>query len=225
MTSSNLYFGKYRGVVTDNNDPSRRGRIRAMVPDVLGQLPSGWAMPCVPYAGDGVGFHAIPEPDTGVWVEFEGGDPDYPIWSGTFWADGELPTDGQGAEASPELKIMRSREGLMVTMDDDRQVIRLCDSDGSNLLTIDALQGQITIRGAMKVVVEAPQIELLEHAPHPAVLGDSLLQYLNQLVATFNAHLHPGQLAAGFLPVTPAPPAPPLPPATPSLLSTRVRSG
>ena len=73
-------------------------------------------------------------------------------------------------------------------------------------------------------VVEAPQIELVEGATHPLVFGDNLLQYLNQLVATFNAHLHPGETVLG-IPVTPAPPVAPFPPATPSLLSVKVKTG
>ena len=76
-----------------------------------------------------------------------------------------------------------------------------------------------------KTIVESPLIDLVENAPHPVVFGDLLLQYLNQLVMLFNAHLHVGETAAGIIPVTPAPPATPFPPATPSLLSTRVKSG
>ena len=75
------------------------------------------------------------------------------------------------------------------------------------------------------MVVEAPQIELVENGSHPLVFGDQLLQYLNQLVAMYQGHIHPGELALGVFPVTPAPPVPPLPPATPSLLSTKVKSG
>ena len=75
------------------------------------------------------------------------------------------------------------------------------------------------------MIVEAPQIELVESATHPLVFGDDLMTYLNQLVTMFNAHLHPGELAAGILPVTPAPPVPPFPPATPSLLSMKVKTG
>ena len=77
----------------------------------------------------------------------------------------------------------------------------------------------------MKVVVEAPQIELVSSASHPLVLGDKLLQYLNQIVSTFASHIHPGELALGTFPVTPAPPVPPLPPATPDLLSLKVKTG
>jgi uncharacterized protein involved in type VI secretion and phage assembly len=79
------FYGKYRGIVTDNEDPNRLGRIRVHVQDVLGDLESGWALPALPYAGDGVGLYLIPPVDAFVWVEFEHGDPDYPIWTGCFW--------------------------------------------------------------------------------------------------------------------------------------------
>ena len=219
----NRYFGKYRGTITDNNDPTSRGRIKVRVPAVLGDL-QVWAMPCTPYAGDNEGVYRIPDTDSGVWVEFEGGDPSYPIWTGCFWADNELPKNEQGQEAVPSLKIIRSKQGLMVTLDDDGQMITLSDDDGSNIMTLEVQQGKITIKGAMKVVVEAPQIELVENATHPVVFGDNLIQYLNQLVQLYQSHMHPGESALGF-PVTPATPVPPLPQATQALISTKVKAG
>jgi hypothetical protein len=110
-------------------------------------------------------------------------------------------------------------------MDESNQVISVTDEDGSNLLTIEVQRGQITIKGATKAVVEAPQIELVENATHPIVFGDELLNYLTQIVQIYQSHMHPGELAAGFMPVTPAPPVPPMPPPTPALLSTRVKAG
>ncbi|WP_404361105.1 phage baseplate assembly protein V [Methylotuvimicrobium sp. KM1] len=79
------YYGKYRGTVINNIDPEQRGRIMAMVPDVLGLTPSSWAMPCVPMAGKQQGVFMVPQIGAGVWIEFEQGDPDYPIWVGGFW--------------------------------------------------------------------------------------------------------------------------------------------
>ena len=107
----------------------------------------------------------------------------------------------------------------------EHQTITLSDSNGSNLLTIKVQQGEIRIQAVAKTIVESSLIDLTDGAPHPVVFGDLLLQYLNQLVALFNAHLHVGELAAGFIPVTPAPPATPYPPADPSLISTRVKTG
>lgn len=215
------FYGKYRGLVVVNVDPEMRGRIKAMVPEVLGEVPSSWALPCAPYAGIGSGFHAIPPVGAGVWIEFEAGNPSRPIWAGTWWATGEIPMDEKGVQAQPTTKILRSDFGLMVSLDDVAQTITLSDAIGVNLMTIKVTQGTIEVKSAVKVMLEAPMIHHGQAATHPAVFGDQLLTYLNQLVAMFNGHVHPGELAGGFLPVTPAPPVPPFPPATPALLSIK----
>jgi hypothetical protein len=79
------FYGKYRGLVIENIDPEQIGRVLLQVPDVLGEIPSSWAMPCVPVAGIQSGIFAVPPMGSQVWVEFEQGDPDYPIWTGGFW--------------------------------------------------------------------------------------------------------------------------------------------
>ena len=215
------FFGKYRGMVTNNDDPTGRGRIEVLVPAVMGEQPV-WALPCAPYAGNNMGVYMVPEPGSGVWVEFEAGDPSYPIWVGCFWGDNEAPKNERGAQAAPPLKIIRSQQGLMVTLDDNQQVITLSDKDGSNVVTIEVEQGKVTVKGTLKVVVESPQIELVENATHPVVFGDQLLQYLNQLVALYQGHIHnfPPSVIAPT-----SPPVPPFPPAPPTLISTRVKTG
>jgi uncharacterized protein involved in type VI secretion and phage assembly len=107
------FYGKYRGLVKDNSDPTNRGRLKVQVKAVSGD-DAIWAMPCVPYAGDGVGFVALPEAETGVWVEFEGGDPSFPIWTGFFWANDEAPEN-----ADPKVKIWKT----------DKTTLRLHDGD------------------------------------------------------------------------------------------------
>jgi hypothetical protein len=79
------FFGKYRGIVELNADPELKGRIQAMVPAVLGKVPTTWALPCLPNAGVKSGVHVVPAVGTNVWIEFENGDPDKPIWTGCFW--------------------------------------------------------------------------------------------------------------------------------------------
>jgi hypothetical protein len=92
------YYGKYRSTVFNNVDPENRGRIQAIVPDVLGLIPSTWAMPCLPIAGKGSGSFLMPEIGAGVWIEFEQGDLDYPIWTGGFWGlTAELPELGMAS--------------------------------------------------------------------------------------------------------------------------------
>ncbi len=85
------FFGKYRGKVENNLDPLLLGRVQVSVPAVLGEGKLSWAMPCAPFAGSGVGFFAVPPSGANVWVEFEAGDPDYPIYAGGFWGVGETP--------------------------------------------------------------------------------------------------------------------------------------
>jgi len=86
------YFGKYRGTVVNNVDPMQMGRIMAIVPDVTGALPSSWALPCVPMAGAQAGQFVLPPIGSAVWIEFEQGNPDYPIWTGGFWGSAaEVP--------------------------------------------------------------------------------------------------------------------------------------
>ena len=107
------FFGKYRGSVENNVDPQMMGRIQVSVPAVLGDGTLSWAMPCVPYAGPGVGLFTLPPNGANVWVEFEGGDPDYPIWSGCFWGLGEAPAQ----PAIPFVKILKT-DNLTLKLDD-----------------------------------------------------------------------------------------------------------
>jgi uncharacterized protein involved in type VI secretion and phage assembly len=94
MTNQALtrFYGKYRGTVLNNIDPEQRGRIQVTVPDVSGLLPTSWAMPCLPVAGINTGVFTVPQIGSGVWVEFEQGDPDRPIWVGGYWGStAEVP--------------------------------------------------------------------------------------------------------------------------------------
>lgn len=92
MSTNSPLFGKYRGTVVNNIDPLQIGRILVMVPDVAGFIPGTWAMPCLPLAGINNGIFTVPMIGSGVWVEFERGDPDYPIWVGGFWGSAaEVP--------------------------------------------------------------------------------------------------------------------------------------
>lgn len=86
------HLGKFRARVLNNIDPLLEGRIQVDVPEISGPLPSSWAKPCVPLAGLQTGFFAMPPINSGVWVEFEQGELDRPIWVGCFWGHaGEVP--------------------------------------------------------------------------------------------------------------------------------------
>lgn len=132
-------FGKFRGVVSDNRDPLMLGRIRAKVSDVFGDNESGWAMPALPYAGKSVGLFLVPPTDAFVWIEFEHGDPEYPIWSGCFWAQGEVPA----SPAVAEMKVLKT----------DLVTVTINDLPGAGGLTIETTQG-------MKIKISATGIEI-----------------------------------------------------------------
>lgn len=221
-TSTHVY-GKHQGTVYDNLDPNNLGRLQAFVPGVLGEVPTGWAKPCVPYGGPTSGFFSVPPIGAGVWIEFECGDVSQPIWTGCYWGAHELPLKPPGEVAQPTTRIWRTETGLTVVMDDAAQSITLTDSGTLNSVEVSVATGTVTVKGAAQVVSSAPLVRHgSDQAAHPAVLGDELFTYLAQLVALFNAHVHPGELALGFLPVTPAPPVAPMPPPSPSLLSLKV---
>jgi hypothetical protein len=133
------YFGKYRGTVANNIDPMQQGRIQVSVPSVLGGGQLSWAMPCVPYAGSGVGLFLIPPVDANIWVEFEAGDPDYPIWSGCFWGIGEVPA----LPAIAEMKVLKT----------DSCTITLNDLPGIGGVTIETMTG-------MKIILTATGLEI-----------------------------------------------------------------
>jgi uncharacterized protein involved in type VI secretion and phage assembly len=124
----NRFYGKYRGVVIEIEEGGR-GRIKAKVPAVLGDQKSGWCDPCVPYAGKDVGFAFLPEPGSGVWIEFEGGDVSHPIWSGCYWRDGEIPAD-----AAATKKVIRTKSGSQLLLDDDEGSIAITNKAGMTII-------------------------------------------------------------------------------------------
>src|SRR5437588_10243146 len=130
---SKTFYGKYRGIVTNIEDPLKMGRIKARVPDVLGEEPSGWALPCTPFAGDGMGFYALPSKDARVWIEFEQGDPDFPIWTGCWWgSQDELPDDAQ--QERYKKVVIKTAGGHIISLDDSGSEITIQTSGGQKIV-------------------------------------------------------------------------------------------
>jgi uncharacterized protein involved in type VI secretion and phage assembly len=132
------FYGKYRGIVSDNDDPNGLGRIRFKAQDVLGDQESGWALPALPYAGNNVGLYLIPPVNAFVWVEFEHGDPDYPIWTGCFWGSQDT-VPGSG----PDTKVLKT----------DIATITINDASSDSSITIETTSG-------LKIVMDTNGIEL-----------------------------------------------------------------
>lgn len=171
------YYGKYRGLVMDNEDPLQLGRLRVQVPSVLGEeVVTGWAMPCAAGGGSvNEGLLFVPPAGAGVWVEFEEGDLQFPIWVGTFWSapDGEsevpVPRDGQGEETelalAPTAKLFKSAKG---------HTLQLEDADDAELVTlVDGVSGH-------RVVLSADGVRVVDGLNgNEVVLNDSGVEVLD----------------------------------------------
>ncbi len=155
------YWGKYRGIVTDVDDPENRGRVKLTVPSVLGDNESQWADPVFPYGGGReFGFVAVPPVDSAVLVEFIEGDPSAPLWTGTFWrVPDEVPEEFSGQP----VKLMKTESGHRLVFD---------DTDGSETVTLhsanDAIlelnaEGSIALtdQGGAHVTVDAAAGEIV----------------------------------------------------------------
>ena len=138
------FYGKYRGQVLNNIDPMLLGRVQVSVPAVFGQGSLSWAMPCAPFAGSSAGFFAVPKVGANVWVEFEGGDPDFPIYSGGFWGVGEVPAQ----PPVPQVHVIKT-ESITITMS---------DLPGAGGLTIEV--NPPAVATPLKLVFNASGIEL-----------------------------------------------------------------
>jgi uncharacterized protein involved in type VI secretion and phage assembly len=161
---SERFYGKYRGTVTDVQDPLMTGRVRAKVPDVMGDQESGWAIPCLPFAGSGMGFFALPKVGAGVWIEFEHGDPDYPIWSGCWIGS---VTEAPAEILTPPYKkvILKTEAGHTIILDDTPGVggITLQTSAGQKIV-MNATGIEITNGQGGTIKMTGPQVSINDGA-------------------------------------------------------------
>jgi Type VI secretion system/phage-baseplate injector OB domain len=137
---SDRFHGKYLGIVVDNDDPKGLSRVRVKVPELFGDEPTGWCLPCSPYAGSGVGLAAVPPVGSLVFVEWAAGDTTrVPIWSGGAWPDGDGVED-----AGPEALVLTTPAG---------HTLVLRDEFGSESIEIEAASGA-------KIVLDSDGVQL-----------------------------------------------------------------
>jgi uncharacterized protein involved in type VI secretion and phage assembly len=159
------FYGKYRGIVTNIEDEKKLGRIRAKVPAVFGDKETGWALPSVPYAGKGVGFYFIPPIHACVWIEFEDGMTDRPIYSGCFWDEKEVP-----APANPAVKMIKTNFAT-ITLDDKKNEI-VIQTNSSTTTT--------------KIVMHDGEIELITGQSHVKMTADDSTVSVDDGALTIN---------------------------------------
>lgn len=202
MLVESRFYGKYAGVVTDVDDPHAVGRLRALVPEVFGEVePSGWATPAAPVGGGAKrGFFALPDVDDTVWIEFEAGDLTRPIWSGTFWgapsstggqddlgsSSGTEAPAGADSPAGPGQNVWRTSAGHLISLDDQGGVVVIAEAAGA----------EIRITAGGEVTIKADTIKLGQSAGQKLVLGDALQ-------TLFNSHTHPTGVGPSGPPVQP----------------------
>ena len=169
MNESQRYYGKYRATVAVNLDPENRGRIIAIVPDVQGLVPTTFALPCVPVAGKGSGTFFVPEVGAAVWIEFEQGDPDYPIWTGGFWGvTAELPELGiASAPLTPNMVFQTTGRNSITVFGVPGGGLMLCSGPVASPtsprivinqagITLTTGQATITLNGPAITIVGSP---------------------------------------------------------------------
>lgn len=130
----NKYYGKYRAIVKDINDPERRGRIRVECPSVLGTYLSAWCEPCIPYATDFAGDFYVPPVNEAIWVEFEEGDPNKPIWNGGWYRPNSSPLPMN--ESADKYRFIVFKD-TVIRFGDKEVIFELRDGDKSYTVTID----------------------------------------------------------------------------------------
>ena len=146
------FYGKYRAIVTNNNDPEQWGRIKVKCPSVLGDYESHWCMPCVPYLCNNEGVFTLPNVGDGVWIEFEEGKLNQPIYVGGWFNPNQYPSDDY-ANAHKRL-IMKTRGGNIVKVDDTNNSIVLQCKGGAKVTVKDdtiTLDGNVTVTGNLTV--------------------------------------------------------------------------
>lgn len=119
------FYGKYRGLVRDIDDPESLCRITAEVPAVYEEKESPWCLPCFPFAGKKHGLVLLPEVGDGVWIEFEAGDIDRPIWSGFWFASNEQPEP-----KTSKARVLVTTAGHKLVLDEDEDKIQILHPGG-----------------------------------------------------------------------------------------------
>jgi uncharacterized protein involved in type VI secretion and phage assembly len=138
--AENRFYGKYRATVLDNQDPLVQGRLMLQVPDVLGDIPTTWALPCLPAVGAQMGVFALPALNSTVWAEFEQGNPDYPIWVGGYWGSAaEVPALALAAAPGTQNILLQTtgQNFLLITDTPGPQGGIVLKSPGGSMLIVN----------------------------------------------------------------------------------------
>jgi uncharacterized protein involved in type VI secretion and phage assembly len=165
------YYGKYRGKVIDNNDPLKRGRLRTNVP-AISDHDLTWAEPCTPYAGPQLGWYVMPPGGANVWIEFERGDVDYPIWTGCFWGNDEkegIPPDAQ----DPAVKVFQTEKMKLILDDKNVKLTALVETGNGKMSLVMDKDGIVVTADQVTITTTPDKIEL-KKTPNTVELAEDI---------------------------------------------------
>jgi Type VI secretion system/phage-baseplate injector OB domain len=155
--SGGPFFGKYRATVRINVDPLMTGRIMVEVPDISGNALSSWALPCLPAAGPNMGLFTIPPVGAGVWVEFERGDPDRPIWVGGWYSEADVPVLARTVPPATNGITLQTQAGNGIVISDTLGIL-ITLANGTMIQLTPA--GTLTLTGTAAINIVAPLVDV-----------------------------------------------------------------
>jgi hypothetical protein len=154
------HWGKYRGTVVNNQDIPPSGRLLVSVPGIV---ITNWAMPCVPLTDIAMGTFVRPRIGANVWVEFERGDPDKPIWVGCWWGEGQIPVMAEEYITAPGFPAMTIESGTAGISVSDAPILAGGNTPGN--VNIIAGRGAVTIALTPgSVSITAPSVTITTSA-------------------------------------------------------------
>jgi uncharacterized protein involved in type VI secretion and phage assembly len=154
-SQENRFYGVTIGVVTNNKDPDKLGRIKVKFPWLSDQEESAWARILSPMAGKERGFYFLPEVDDEVLVAFEHGQVEFPYVLGALWNGKDKPP-GSNDDGKNNQRLIKSRSGHVIIFDDTegKEQIIIRDKTAKNEIVIDSKKNSMTIKVEQDLSIE-----------------------------------------------------------------------
>lgn len=150
-------YGVVIGIVTNNQDPDKLGRVKVKFPWLSDADESYWARVATPMAGKDRGIYYLPEVDDEVLVVFEHGDVRFPYVLGALWNGKDTPPADNG-NGKNNLRVIKSRSGHVIRLNDEdgKETIEIIDKSGKNSLIFDTAKNAIAITSDQDITLNAP---------------------------------------------------------------------
>ena len=151
-------YGVAVGVVTNNQDPDGLGRVKVKLPWLSDDHESNWARVAVPMGGKERGTYFLPEVEDEVLIAFANGQVDQPYVVGALWnGKDKPPPEGDNSDGKNNIRVVKSRSGHTITLDDTQDAERIVIRDGKKkaTITLDSKDGTITIQSDQDLKVKA----------------------------------------------------------------------